>query len=102
MKIFRPNYLEDRGGLGGGCYFPRSDVTIGRQLISACYLYIMPTHHHLQQSQVDYTPTSEHDYGNLLCWAQNSIGVQVLKDTSSFDEKSDNITVILRIIILLV
>ena len=28
--------------------------------------------------QVDYTPTSEHDYGNLLCWAQNSIGVQVL------------------------
>ena len=29
------------------------------------------------RSTVDYTPRSELDYGNLLCWGENSIGVQV-------------------------
>ena len=28
------------------------------------------------RSMVDYTPRSELDYGNLLCWGENSIGVQ--------------------------
>lgn len=28
------------------------------------------------RSQVEYTPRSELDYGNLLCWGENSIGVQ--------------------------
>ena len=28
------------------------------------------------RSMVDYTPRTELDYGNLLCWGENSIGVQ--------------------------
>ena len=33
------------------------------------------------RSVVDYTPRTELDYGHLVCWAENSIGPQVGRDT---------------------
>ena len=33
--------------------------------------------HNGSHSWVDYVPRTPHDYGSLLCWGENSVGVQI-------------------------